>query len=70
MKKDIVDRILQYVAAGGTNYSFGMKLVEEIIDRGSSHRDVVMKPKVIFLIDGGNNDGGDPLQFVDRLNTI
>ena len=27
-------------------------------------------PTVIFLSDGGNNDGGDPLQFVNRLNII
>jgi hypothetical protein len=26
MKEDIVDRLLQYVAAGGTNYSSGLKL--------------------------------------------
>ena len=56
-----MDNILQYVAAGGTNYSYGMKLAEEIIDQGSSHPDVVKNPMVIFLSDGGNNDGGDPL---------
>ena len=67
MKEDIVDMILQYVVAGGTNYSSGLKLVEEIIYWGSSHPDVVKKPTVIFLSDGGNNDGGYPLQFVNRL---
>ena len=60
-----MDMILQYVVAGGTNYSYGLKLAEEIIYRGSSHPDVVKKPTVIFL-----SDGGDPLQFVNRLNTI
>ena len=65
MKKDIVDRILQYVAAGGTNYSYGLKLGEEIIYRESSHPDVVKtKPPIIFLSDGGNNDVGDPLLFL------
>ena len=71
MKEDIVDRPLQYVAAGGTNYSSSLKLEEEIIYQGSSHLDVVKKnPTVIFLSDGGNNDGGDPLQFVNRMKTI
>ena len=55
MKEDIVDRHIQYVAVGGTNYSSGLKLAEEIIYRGSSHPDVVKKPMVIFLSDGGNN---------------
>ena len=71
MKEDIVHRNLQYVAAGGTNYSSSLKLAEEIIYWGSSHPDVVKKrPMVIFLSDGGNNDGGDPLQFVNGLKTI
>ena len=71
MKEDIVDMILQYVAEGGTNYSSGLKLAEEIIYRGSSHPDVVKKkPTIIFLSDGGNNDRGYPLHFVNRLKTI
>ena len=71
MKEYIVDRLLQYVVASRTNYSSGLKLEEEIIYRGSNHPNVVKKkPTVIFLSDGGNNDGGDPLQFLNRLKTI
>ena len=71
MKEDIVDKILQYIVVGGTNYSSSLKLEKEISYLGSSHLDVVKKkPMVIFLSDGGNNDGGDPLQFVNRLKTI
>ena len=71
MKEDIVDMLLQYVAVGGTNYSSGLKLAEEIIYWESSHPDVVKKkPTIIFLSDGGNNDGGYPLQFVNRLKRI
>ena len=71
MKEDIVDMVLQYVAIGGTNYSSSLKLEEEIIYRGSSHPDMVKKKlTVIFLSDCGNNDGGDPLQFVNGLKII
>ena len=71
MKEDILGKLLQYVAAGGTNYSCGLKLPEEIIYRGCSHPDVVKKkPPIIFLSDGGNNDWGDHLQFVNRMKTI
>jgi hypothetical protein len=44
-----VDRLLQYVTAGGANYSFGLKLAEEVIYQGSNHPNMVKKkPTIIF----------------------
>lgn len=37
MKEDAVDKLLDYDADGGTNYSNGMKAIEEVIVRGSKH---------------------------------
>ena len=71
MKEDIVDRLLQYVATGGTSYSSGLKQAEEVICRGSNNPDMdKKKPTIIFLSDGGNNDRKDPVHFVTRLKKI
>lgn len=71
MKEDIVDRLVQYVTKTGTSYSSGLKSAEEVIYRGSNDPVVhKKKPTVIFLSDGGNNDGTDPLHFVNRLMKV
>ncbi|GLJ12793.1 hypothetical protein SUGI_0197940 [Cryptomeria japonica] len=68
MKEDIVDYLLQYRACGGTSYSSGLLLAEDAIIRGSKDPNVEKKkPTVIFLSDGGNNDGQDPVHLVNRL---
>lgn len=68
MKEDIVDGLLQYDAGGPTSYSSGLTMAEEVICRGSNDPNVEKKkPIIIFLSDGGNNDGQDPLFFVNKL---
>ncbi|KAH9320477.1 hypothetical protein KI387_015116 [Taxus chinensis] len=71
MKEDIVDNLLQYHASGGTSYSSGLQLAENVIMCGSKDLQVEKKrPTVIFLSDGGNDDGKDPVHMVNRLKQM
>lgn len=68
MKEDIVDCLFQYDAQGLTSYSSGLTMAEEVIFQGSNDPNVEKKKPIInFLSAGGNNDGKDPLFFVNKL---
>eukprot|EP01018_Ginkgo_biloba_P007841 Gb_06198 [translate_table: standard] len=71
IKESVVDSLVIYTADGGTSYSYGLKLAEEVIVRGSKDPNVgKKKPTVIFLSDGGNNDGTDPMYYVNRMKQV
>ncbi|GLJ12791.1 hypothetical protein SUGI_0197900 [Cryptomeria japonica] len=71
MKADIVDHLLQYRACGGTSYSSGLQLAEDVLIHASKYPYVEKKkPTVIFLSDGGYGDGKDPVCFVNRLKQM
>ncbi|GLJ34377.1 hypothetical protein SUGI_0691170 [Cryptomeria japonica] len=68
LEEGVVDRLLPYYTGGATTYSSGLDAVEKLLMRGTQHHSVnVKKPVVIFLSDGGNNGGGDPLYYVDKM---
>ncbi|KAH9289235.1 hypothetical protein KI387_033352, partial [Taxus chinensis] len=68
MEEGVVDRLLQHYPCGGTTYSAGLDGAEKILMKGARHHTVdVKKPVVVFLSDGGNNGGGDPLYYVDKM---
>ncbi|GLJ33818.1 hypothetical protein SUGI_0679950 [Cryptomeria japonica] len=62
MKEDVVYLLLQWKPGGGVIYSLGLNSTEKILTKGSGHPFVnVKRPVAIFLSDGGNNGGEDPL---------
>ncbi|GLJ33820.1 hypothetical protein SUGI_0679970 [Cryptomeria japonica] len=68
MKESVVDRLLPYRPGAATTYSSGLDAAEKILIKGSRHPSVSVKnPVAIFLSDGGNNGGGDPLYYVGRM---
>ncbi|GLJ34364.1 hypothetical protein SUGI_0690960 [Cryptomeria japonica] len=68
MKEYVVDLLLHFYACGGTAYSTGLDAAENILTKAARHQSVKMKiPVVIFLSDGGNWGGVDPLYCVDRM---
>ncbi|XP_057849503.2 uncharacterized protein LOC131060344 [Cryptomeria japonica] len=68
MKESIVDHLLQRKPGGGAIYSSGLDAVEKILIKGSQQPSVNVKmPVVIFLSDGANNGGENPLYCVDKM---
>ena len=64
LKDDIVDKILQYIAIGRTNYCC-LKMVDDIIYQGFYNPNVDnKKASIIFRSDGGN------IYFVKRLKKL
>eukprot|EP01018_Ginkgo_biloba_P017610 Gb_37646 [translate_table: standard] len=68
MTEGVVDQLLQYHADGGTTYSSGLYLAEKVMIKASTDPTTDMKrPFVVFLSDGGNNGGEDPVYYVNRM---
>jgi hypothetical protein len=68
ISESVVDELLVYMASGGTTYSAGLQAVEGILLESNGVQEIETKwPVVIFLSDGGNNGGTDPLYLVQRM---
>ena len=68
MSEGVVDKLLGYMASGGTTYSAGLNAVDGVLAESNGMEEVVRKsPVVIFLSDGGNNGGTDPLYLVQKM---
>lgn len=69
--ESLVDRLVPHFARGGTTYSCGLRAAEEILARSATNPIVQKKsPVVIFLSDGGNNGGEDPIHLVRRMKQV
>ncbi|KAH9289231.1 hypothetical protein KI387_033348 [Taxus chinensis] len=68
MQEGVINCLLQYCADGVTTYSSGLDAAEKLMMKAARDPDVDMKkPVVIFLSDGENNGGTDPLVCVDKM---
>jgi uncharacterized protein YegL len=68
MREEVVNSLLAYDADGGTTYSSGLELAERVMIKASNDPTTDHKrPMIVFLSDGGNNGGGDPLYYVNRM---
>ncbi|KAH9308122.1 hypothetical protein KI387_036033, partial [Taxus chinensis] len=68
VEEGVVDRLIQHFPGGGTTYSAGLDSAEKkLIKRARNPTFDVKKPVVIFVSDGGNNDRGDPLYYVEKM---
>lgn len=68
MKEGVVETILKYRADGGTTYSSGLQAAEQVLRESRNAAEVQKKcPVVIFLSDGGNGGGVDPVYLVGRM---
>ncbi|GLJ34388.1 hypothetical protein SUGI_0691360 [Cryptomeria japonica] len=68
MEEVVVDLLLQYRASGGTTYSSGLDAAQKLMMKATRDLKEDMKtPVVIFLSDGENNGGEDPVSFVNRM---
>ncbi|GLJ34384.1 hypothetical protein SUGI_0691260 [Cryptomeria japonica] len=68
MEEGAVDSLLQYPAAGQTTYSSGLDAAQKLMMKASRNPKVDMKkPVVIFLSDGENNGGEDPVHYVNKM---
>ncbi|KAH7282152.1 hypothetical protein KP509_35G015000 [Ceratopteris richardii] len=66
----LVDDLLIYQADGGTIYSSGLQLAGRILGESRANRQLDSKaPVIIFLSDGGNNGGTDPVYEVHKMRT-
>ncbi|XP_024541946.1 uncharacterized protein LOC112350273 [Selaginella moellendorffii] len=71
MSEPQVDKLLTFEDAGGTVYSSGIARVEEILVRSVSDPAVAGKsPAVVFLSDGDNYGGLDPVHCVNQLKKL
>lgn len=67
----LADRLVHHFARGGTTYSCGLRAAEEILTRSSTNLVMQKKsPVVIFLSDGGNNGGENPVHLVRRMKQV
>ncbi|XP_057849508.2 uncharacterized protein LOC131060346 [Cryptomeria japonica] len=68
MKEAVVDRLLLYHPDGDTVYSKGLDIAEKILMKAAQNQSLKMKiPVVIFLSDGENKTGDDPVHCVDKM---
>ncbi|KAL3699205.1 hypothetical protein R1sor_017227 [Riccia sorocarpa] len=71
LREDIVDKLLGYSADGCTTYSSGLSEAEKILK--ISAQDAVLSskcPTIVFLSDGGNNGGTDPLYHIRQMKAL
>ncbi|KAH7282154.1 hypothetical protein KP509_35G015200 [Ceratopteris richardii] len=66
--ESVVDNLLVYEADGATTYSSGLEKAERILDDSLGNPQLNSKaPVIIFLSDGGNNGGIDPVYKVHKM---
>ncbi|KAL3698230.1 hypothetical protein R1sor_012306 [Riccia sorocarpa] len=71
LRESIVDKLRKHGATGATIYSSGLLEAEKILKL--SVQDVSLAPKsptIIFLSDGGNNGGKDPLYHIRQMKAL
>lgn len=67
----LVDQLLPHGDGGGTTYSCGLRAAEEILVRSALNPVTQQKsPVVIFLSDGGNNGGENPVHRVMGMKQV
>ncbi|EFJ31667.1 hypothetical protein SELMODRAFT_408444 [Selaginella moellendorffii] len=67
MAESQVYALLGHDSSGGTVYSAGLQLAEEILGRSAGD---AKAPAIIFLSDGGNAGGSDPVAFVRKIKSM
>ncbi|KAH7282158.1 hypothetical protein KP509_35G015400 [Ceratopteris richardii] len=68
ISESVVHNLLHYQAAGGTTYSSGLEVAGRILGESRGNPQLDGKaPVIIFLSDGGNNGGTDPVYEVHKM---
>jgi Mg-chelatase subunit ChlD len=71
MAENLTDQLLQYHPSGGTTYSCGIAEAEALLSRASKIQAIQRKsPTVIFLSDGENFGGSNPVQLVKGMKQV
>ncbi|MCO5596633.1 hypothetical protein L7F22_050700 [Adiantum nelumboides] len=71
ISEEVVDQLLHYRADGGTRYSSGLKEVVQLLAELKVDPELHRKaPVVIFLSDGENLAGSNPVYMVETLKRI
>ncbi|CAM6093207.1 unnamed protein product [Calypogeia fissa] len=71
MEESLVDNLLGHYADGSTTYSSGLQHAEHILSLATTDARLSRKsPVIIFLSDGGNNGGSDPLSHIAVMKAL
>lgn len=69
----IADKLLRFRGSHSTDYSKGLSLADEVLERATESDDEQKPPIVIFLSDGGNQpatESDNPIEFINNMREM